>query len=69
MDKTTELYNFIKINLVDIGFLTIEALDENCNIHGYNTDTLEDVLFYHTSWRDLDQAQEALDTGDFYSNM
>ena len=69
MDKTTELYNFLKINLVDTGFITIETLDQECNIHGYNVSTLEDLLFYHTSWRDLDQAQEALDDGDFYSNM
>ena len=69
MDKTTELYNFIKINLVDTGFLTIETLDQECNIHGYNINTLEDLLFYHTSWRSLDQAQEALDAGEFYSNM
>lgn len=69
MDKTTMLYNFIKINLVDTGFITIESLDQECNINGFNIDTLEDLLFYHTSWRDLEQAQEALEAGEFYSNM
>lgn len=69
MDRTTKLYNFIKENLVDTGFITIEALDQECDIHGFNMNTLEDLLFYHTSWRDLDQAREALDAGDFYSNM
>ena len=69
MDKTTKLYNFIKINLVDTGFITIETLDQECNIHGYNINTLESLLFYHTSWHDLDQAKEALDAGEFYSNM
>ena len=69
MDRTTKLYNFIKINLVDAGFITIETLDQECNINGFNINTLEDLLFYHTSWRDLDQAKEALAAGEFYSNM
>ena len=69
MDKTQELYNFIKVNLVDTDFITIETLDQECNTHGFNLNTLEDLLFYYTSWRDLDQAQDALDAGEFYSNM
>ena len=69
MDRTTKLYNFIKENLVDTGFITIETLDQDCNINGFNMNTLENLLFYHTSWHDLDPAQEALDAGEFYSNM
>ena len=68
MDKTT-LYNFIEENLVETGFLTIEELDQECDLYGFNLKTLENLLFYHTSWRDLDQAQEMLKNGEFYSNM
>ena len=69
MNKTLELYNFIKTNLVDTGFITLESLDQECDIHGFNINTLENLLFYHTSWRDLEQAQETLENGEFYSNM
>ena len=65
MDRTTKLYNFIKINLVDTGFITQSELDST----NYNVESLEDLLFYHTSWRDLEQAQEALEAGEFYSNI
>lgn len=65
MNKTLELYNFIKEGLADTGFITIKELDQEC----VNANTLEDLLFYHTGWHDLDQAQEALDAGEFYSNM
>ena len=65
MDKTTELYNFIKTNLVDSEHVSQSELD----FTDYNIESLEDLLFYHTSWRDLDQAQEALESGEFYSNM
>jgi len=69
MDKTTLLYNFIEENLVETGFITTETLDQECDIHGFNLKTLENLLFYYTSWRDLDQAQEMLKIGEFYSNM
>lgn len=65
MDETLELYNFLQSNLVDVGFITQNELDST----NYNVESLEGLLFYHTSWRDLDQAQEALDDGEFYSNM
>ena len=69
MDKTTLLYNFIEENLVETGFLTIEELDKECDLYGFNLKTLENLLFYYTSWRDLNQAQEMLKNGEFYSNM
>ena len=65
MDKATELYNFIKANLVDSEHVSQKELDST----GYEIESLEDLLFYHTSWRDLDQAQEMLENGEFYSNM
>lgn len=65
MNKTTKLYNFIKTNLVETGFITQSELDSTI----YNIESLEDLLFYHTSWRDLEQAQEALGAGELYSNM
>ena len=69
MDKTTLLYNFIEENLVDTGYITIEELDYECDLYGFNLKTLENLLFYYTSWRDLNQAQEMLKNGEFYSNM
>lgn len=69
MVYTDKIYNFIEENLVEAEILTMQELDGHCNIHGYNKETLEDLLFYYTGWRNLDQAQEALDAGEFYSNM
>lgn len=65
MDKTLELYNFLQTNLVNVGFISQSELDST----DYNVESLEDLLFYHTSWRSLDQAQETLENGEFYSNM
>ena len=69
MNKTSLLYNFIEENLVDTGYITIEELDHECDINGLKLKTLENLLFYYTSWRDLNQAQEMLKNGEFYSNM
>ena len=65
MNKTLELYNFIQSNLVNVGLIAQGDLDST----DYNVESLENLLFYHTSWNDLDQAQETLENGEFYSNM
>ena len=65
MDKTLKLYNFLQSNLVNTGFIPQSELDST----DYNIESLGDLLFYYTSWRDLEQAQEALEAGEFYSNM
>lgn len=65
MNKTLELYSFLQSNLVNVGVISQSELDST----DYNIESLEDLLFYHTSWRGLDQAQETLENGEFYSNM
>ena len=64
-NNTDLLYNL----LLETGVYTEGELIDLTNINGYNNETLENALFYRTAWRDYEQAKEALDTGEFYSNM
>lgn len=46
-------------NLIAYGIATEETLITITNIDGYNIDTLNDVLFSNTGYRDWEQFEEA----------
>lgn len=64
-NNTDLLYNL----LLETGVYTEGELIDLTNINGYNNETLENALFYRTAWRSYEQAEEALNAGEFYSNM
>lgn len=52
---TEELWDF----LVNCGIATEEELQLVTNINGYSVDTLQDVIYARTGYRDIDQYREA----------
>lgn len=65
MTNTDKLWNL----LLETGVATEDELITITNINGYNDETLEGVLYSKTAWRTLEQATEALNDDEFYSNM
>ena len=45
--------------LIDYSIITEDALDTICNINGFNTETLDDVLFERVGYRDWEQYEES----------
>ena len=46
--------------LVDSGIATEEELQLVTSINGYNTETLDSVLYVRTGYRDLEQFEESV---------
>jgi len=44
--------------IVDYGIATEEEMSLITGINGYNTETLNDVIFYRTGYRDMEQYEE-----------
>ena len=51
MKDVTEYYNF----LIDEGIATEQELNLVTSINGYNIETLDDVLYVRTGYRDYEQ--------------
>ncbi len=41
--------------IIELGIATDEELELITGINGYNIDTLNDVIFYRTGYRDIEQ--------------
>lgn len=59
--RLEEYYNY----LIDTNIVSEEALQLITNINGYNENTLDDVLYCVTGYRDLEQYLEAEDKETF----
>ncbi len=53
----TELYDFLVDNLI----ATEDELSLITSINGYSVDTLNDVLYYRTGYRDYEQYLEVIE--------
>lgn len=53
MSKLNDLWDYI----IDNGLASEEALQLVTNINGYNEDTLNNVLYATTGYRDLEQLE------------
>lgn len=54
--------------LIDNGIATMNELKLITGIIGYNTDTLNKVLFYRTGYRDREQLESELQEGEKQQN-
>lgn len=60
MDNVNEYYDF----LIEQGIATEAELDLITSINGYNIDTLNDVLYCRTGYRDYEQYTGEADDDD-----
>lgn len=62
-----EYYNY----LIEVVGANEEVMECITSINGYNEDTLDDILFYYTAYRDIEQYLEYNDMetyNEYYGN-
>ena len=50
--------NKLREKIIELGIATEEEVDLVCNINGYSIDTLNDIIFAKTGYRDIEQYLE-----------
>jgi hypothetical protein len=57
-EKSVEEENKLREKIIELGIATEEEVDLVCNINGYSIDTLNDIIFAKTGYRDIEQYLE-----------